>query len=112
VTSTDVLAKETFYGDTDLNGSINPADYTNIDNGYAMGLTGWANGDFNYDNLVNAADYSLADEAYVLQASEGSPPGTPLASALGSVAAVPEPTSLALVAISMGGLLVRRRGHR
>jgi autotransporter-associated beta strand protein len=75
--TTDVLTKETFFGDTDLNGTVNAADYSRIDNGYASNLTGWINGDFNYDGTVNAADYSMIDLAYALQSSNGSPLNSP-----------------------------------
>jgi pectinesterase len=69
----DVAMKETFFGDADLSGSVNAADYSAIDNGYAMNLTGWSNGDFNYDGVVNAADYSLIDTAFALQSTPGGP---------------------------------------
>jgi autotransporter-associated beta strand protein len=113
--TTDVLAKATFFGDSDLNGSVNAADYSRIDNGYAFGLTGWVNGDFNYDGTVNATDYSLIDNAMAFQSSGGNPIGTaPLAAALavadgGGSAEVPEPASLGLLATVAGGLLMRRR---
>jgi hypothetical protein len=71
--SGDVLIKETFFGDTDLNGTVNPANYWSIDNGYANLLTCWVNGDFNYDGTTNAADYSLIDTAYAFQSTDGAP---------------------------------------
>jgi hypothetical protein len=67
VAVTDVLVKYTYYGDTDLSGSVDSADYSKLDNGYSMGLTGWGNGDFNYDGSTNASDYSIIDTTYVFQ---------------------------------------------
>jgi hypothetical protein len=90
VASTDVLIKSTFFGDTDLSGSDNAADYSAIDNGYAMHLTGWSNGDMNGDGTVNAADYSLTDIAYAFQSAAGAP--------LAAVANVPDAPVTPLIA--------------
>ena len=63
--ASDVLVKFTYYGDADLNGKIDAADYSHIDNGAnsAGTLSGWVNGDFNYDGVINGADYTLIDNA-------------------------------------------------
>jgi hypothetical protein len=69
VTSTDVLVKNTFYGDADLSGKVDGTDYSMIDVGYNNhgALTGWVNGDFNYDGHIDGSDYSLIDNAFNLQ---------------------------------------------
>jgi hypothetical protein len=67
VTTTDVLVKYTYYGDTDLNGGVDGSDYTRIDNGFLNHLTGWSNGDLNYDGIINGSDYTLIDNAYNMQ---------------------------------------------
>jgi hypothetical protein len=69
----DVLVKYTYYGDADLSGAVDGADYSLIDNGFNAGLSGWVNGDFNYSNSVDGADYALIDNAF------NSQPATPLA---------------------------------
>jgi subtilase family serine protease len=69
--TTDVLFKYTYYGDANLDGSVNGSDYTLVDNGFHNGFTGWQNGDFNYDNTIDGSDYSLIDNLYNTQ-------GTPL----------------------------------
>lgn len=58
-----ILVKFTYYGDADLNGKVDAADYSHIDAGANSGgtLTGWAWGDFNYDGVINATDYTLID---------------------------------------------------
>ena len=76
VTNTDVLVKYTYYGDALLTGSVTAADYLQIDNAFdynsahpSTPLTGWNNGDFNYDGAVNGDDYTLIDNAYNSQGS-------------------------------------------
>ncbi len=81
VTSTDVLIKYTYYGDTNLDGVIDGSDYSRIDNGYLTHLTGWASGDFNYDGVVNGSDYTLIDNAFNMQ-------GASLAASIASPQAV------------------------
>jgi hypothetical protein len=112
----DVLVKYTYYGDTNLDGHIDGTDYSRIDNGVNMNLTGWYNGDFNYDGVINGSDYTLIDNAYNTQGASladqiASPSAEPTAQ-IGSptgVSAVPEPTSLGLLALGAVGLLGRRR---
>jgi hypothetical protein len=116
--TTDVLVKNTFFGDTDVSGDINAADYSATDNGYAMGLTGWFNGDFNYDGSVNAADYSLIDSAFMLQSTDGGPlaSATPQAAVLaalptGRASAVPEPATAGFLVASAFAAARRRRSR-
>ena len=67
VTNSDVIVKFTYYGDANLNGIVGDSDGSGsrdeeqLDNGYINHLTGWTNGDFNYDGVVNGADYTLYD---------------------------------------------------
>src|SRR5439155_4491679 len=106
LSSGDVVLKETFFGDANLDGSVNSQDYSLIDFNVTNGgtATGGVNGDFNYDGVVNAADYSLIDTAYAFQSVAGSPGAVaPLAVALAatsSSAAVPEPASFGLLAVA------------
>ncbi len=67
VTATDVLVRYTYYGDANLDGVVNAADYLKVDAGYVMKTTGWANGDFNYDGVVDGSDYTLVDNAFNTQ---------------------------------------------
>jgi hypothetical protein len=64
--ATAVLVRYTYYGDSNLDGTVNAADYTRIDAGYiaAGQLTGWVNGDFNYDGVIDGSDYTLMDNAF------------------------------------------------
>jgi PEP-CTERM motif len=115
----DVLVKYTYYGDALLNGNVSAGDYVQIDNGFNMHLTGWYNGDFNYDSVINGDDYALIDNAYNTQGSVSfagisAGPADMVASNTSQIAgesssAVPEPGSLTLLTIGAGGLLSRRR---
>jgi hypothetical protein len=71
VAATDVLVKYTFYGDANLDGVVNIADHTDVDAGFISEgrLTGWANGDFDYDDAIDGSDYTLIDNAFNLQST-------------------------------------------
>jgi hypothetical protein len=112
VAAGDVLVRYTYYGDATLDGKVDGSDYSRIDNGALLHLTGWGNGDFNYDGVVNGSDYTLIDNVYNTQ-------GAQIASASGEVAAstaqiagsgaVPEPGTLSILSLAAVGALRRRR---
>jgi hypothetical protein len=49
---------------------VTAADYLAIDNGFNSGgtLSGWQNGDFNYDDQINGDDYTLIDNSFNMHA--------------------------------------------
>jgi fibronectin-binding autotransporter adhesin len=112
----DILLKTTYYGDANLNGVVDGSDYSLIDNGFINNLTGWYNGDFNYDGVVNGSDYTLIDNAFNSQgASLASAIASPNAIATAQIAgsaAVPEPASIAIVALGSLSLLGTRRRRK
>jgi Ca2+-binding RTX toxin-like protein len=59
VDASSVLVKFTRYGDANLDGAVNGADFARLAGNF--GRTGrlWSNGDFNYDEGVNGADFAL-----------------------------------------------------
>lgn len=98
----DVLVKYTYNGDADLNGKIDADDYFRIDSGFALKLTGYRDGDFDYNGIVDADDYFLIDNAFVNQNGV-------LGLDAPASAAVPEPSTIALLATALSGLVARRR---
>jgi hypothetical protein len=117
--SNDVLVKYTFFGDADLNGSVDTSQDFDL---YITGLTsggslgGWLYGDFDYNGAVDAAtDFDL----YItgLTGQSGGPLLTAglqgeLQSRIGmAVAAIPEPTTWAVL-IGMGILALRMRRNK
>ena len=134
--STDTLVKYTWNGDANLDGRVTFDDYVKIDTGFNTGRTGWLNGDFNYSGAVNFDDYVLIDIAFNQQngtlgravnwisgddrsAAGLDSPGMSevlqhldqFGGAYGSafLAAVPEPTSLAMLGIGATALVTRKR---
>jgi len=139
ITPTNLIVKYTYYGDTDLNGRVNFDDYVRTDNGFNNHLTGWLNGDFDYNGQVNFDDYVLIDLAFNTQSGtlgralsylDGSnPSGSGMNdAALRKVqehfsefggdyashflAAVPEPTTVALGSVVTSVTLLARRRRR
>ncbi len=117
VGASDVLVKYTYYGDANLDGKVDGADYALIDAGFLSkgALTGWFDGDFNYDGKVDASDYTLIDNAFnnqgaALTAAVADPALSASPAALISSAAVPEPVNATLMIAA--GLATHRRRRR
>jgi len=76
-------------------------------------LTGWYNGDFNYDGFINGSDYTLMDNAFNTQGSqftsEIAGPDVTVAAQIAGVSAVPEPAITGFLPGCVIALLGRRR---
>jgi fibronectin-binding autotransporter adhesin len=116
VSSTSVLVKYTYYGDTNLDGHVDGSDYSRIDGGYLGHLSGWDNGDFNFDGVVDGSDYTLMDNAFNTQgvriAAELAQPDAVPTAQIADPAAVPEPPVLGLLGVGVMALLCRRGTRR
>jgi hypothetical protein len=103
VDDTAVLVKFTRYGDANLDGQVNLADFNALAANFGQSNRFWRQGDFNYDGTVNLQDFNRLAANFGLSAA--GPQVTPHDWArLG--AAVPEP-AVACVALTL--LLPRRK---
>lgn len=105
VTSSDVLIKYTYFGDTNLDGVVDGADVKNAVEGYNFGLTGWYWGDFDYDNQVT---WDEVTRLMQLAALNLPPLPNSGASDSGGTSTIPEPGLLAGV-LPVAMLASRRR---
>ncbi len=102
-------------GDVDLSGAVNVFDLVSINSGgkYGSGTTAiWQQGDFNYDGVTNVFDLVGVNTAGVYGRGNYFPAATAATGVGGSVAAVPEPASLGLVAVAIGLAAAARRRRR
>lgn len=91
-----VRVRYTWYGDVDLNGTVDAADLARFAAAGTPSAT-WSTGDMNLDGTVNADDYALFNLGAALQTGTLHP-------------VVPEPTGLAL--LSLAALCTGRRRRR
>lgn len=106
VEASSVLFRLTRYGDANLDGTVNLGDFNRLAANFGATNSFWHRGDFNYDGNVNLSDFNLLAANFGLSAA--GPEVTPEDWArLG--AAVPEPTSVALLVAGAVALLPRRR---
>jgi hypothetical protein len=112
VDDTSILIAYTRTGDANLDGIVNDDDVTIIGATYAPGVSqpSWALGDFDYNGFVDDDDVTLLGALY-------DPSATPVealaAGPRASLAAVPEPSALALVTMTAAVFIAarfRRRG--
>jgi len=98
--SKSISVKYAYYGDANLDGTVNTSDFTAMASHFNATSGVWAGGDFNYDGVVNALDFNA------LASNFGSVLSAPV---LGSV--VPEPVSISAIAMGLTMIVRRRRGR-
>jgi autotransporter-associated beta strand protein len=107
----------TLLGDANLDGKVNGSDFNLMATNFNQAVTaGWDKGDFNYDGKVNGNDFVLLAanfNQFASQSADSSADAAALddfAAANGiSLASVPEPASIGLLAVGALGLFTRRR---
>jgi len=87
--ASSVIVKYTWFGDSNLDGMVDGADYALIDTGFTSGgtLGGWVFGDYDYSGTVDGSDYALIDTGFISQN-----------------AVLPEPTTLGLLGLGAMGM--------
>jgi autotransporter-associated beta strand protein len=98
--STSVTIMATLPGDTDLSGSVNLSDLGILIGNFGKPGT-WATGDFNYDGTVNLTDLGNLIGNF----GQSAPVSSSVVIAGMGVRTVPEPSTLALLAVGLSGLL-------
>ena len=98
----------TLLGDANLDLTVNSEDFTPFSTNLGQN-GGWDKGDFNYDGTVNAEDFTPFSHNLNQTASLAAMAGSLEAANGLSLANVPEPGSIALLAAGTMGLLARRR---
>ena len=98
-------------GDANRSGAVDIQDQSLVTNNWQSPATNWAGGDLNGDGFVDIQDLTLVTNNW--QATSSFSQSVSLladsGSVGGSVSAVPEPASLAVLAIGGAALLARRR---
>jgi hypothetical protein len=109
------------YGDTNLDGLVNGADFATIVTSLGKSVSGgWQAGDFNYDGVVNSTDFTLFIANFGKSASGASIdlPSSDWAALYAyasandiSLVSVPEPDCIGLLGMAGLALYARRRPH-
>jgi hypothetical protein len=107
VSGNAVLTRLTRYGDANIDGAVNLSDFNRLASSFGQSGKFWQDGDFNYDGTVNLGDFNLLAGNFGLSAagSEVTPQDW-----ANLAAAIPEPSSLGLLATA--GLLASRKRRR
>jgi T5SS/PEP-CTERM-associated repeat protein/autotransporter-associated beta strand protein len=104
IDASSVLARGTFIGDANLDGTVNALDFNFLASDFGSSDAVWTGGDFNYDGQVDSLDFDAL--ALNFNATLNTSP----TSALGAV--VPEPATLGVMLSTMLLPLRRRRAQR
>jgi hypothetical protein len=103
----------TLLGDANLDGTVNGDDFSQFSHNLGQSGMSWDDGDFNYDGTVNSEDFASFSHNLGQTDSLASPTAGVLEAANGiSLANVPEPASIGLLALGVVGVLAQRRRYK
>jgi hypothetical protein len=103
VDGTAVLVRYTYAGDANIDGKVDTLDFNSLAGNFGGSGKVWSQADFNYDGVVDTLDFNNLAANFGQQLAE--PGGANTAAG----ALIPEPTSLAVLAMP---LLLVARGWR
>jgi autotransporter-associated beta strand protein len=110
VDNTAMLVAWTAYGDANLDGLVNLADFNRLAGGFGTPAGAvWGQGDFNYDGAVGLTDFNRLAANFGVTAGPGGPTPADWATLM---ARIPEPASAVYVGLSALLLATRRRRRR
>jgi hypothetical protein len=106
VDASSVLFRYTRYGDANLDGTVNLADFNRLAGNFGSTTANWDQGDFNFDSTVNLQDFNRLAANFGQVARPGGPTPQDWANL---AAAIPEPSIMGYFTLVGVGLLRRRR---
>jgi hypothetical protein len=109
VSPADAIARTTRYGDANLDGLVNLADFNRLAANFGSTSGVWSQGDFDYNGTINLQDFNRLAANFGQQAAGTSVTPDDWANLAG---AIPEPASLSLLALGALPLMRRRRAAR
>ncbi len=124
LTSGEIELKYTLVGDANLDGTVNGSDFSILAANFGLGVTNWDQGNFLYGSSVNGSDFSALAANFGQGDSGAAVTVTPadvaaldaFAAANGlpapTIAAVPEPASIGLLALGTVTALSRRQRRK
>jgi hypothetical protein len=79
------------YGDANLDGLVNLADFNRLATNFGNGCVGWAGGDFDGNDLVGLSDFNILASNFGLPPLSAQPTAQEWSALAAAAAAVPEP---------------------
>ncbi len=121
LSSGEIELKYTLLGDANLDGTVNGSDFSVLAANFGLGVTNWDQGNFLYGSSVNGSDFSALAANFGQGDSGAAATVTPADIAaldafaaannlpMPTIAAVPEPATIGLLAVGSASLMARKR---
>jgi hypothetical protein len=109
VDSNSILVSIAHLGDANRNGVVDIQDQSLVTNNWQQPGMNWAGGDLNLDGFVDIQDLTIVTNNWQQTSSFNQTVSQLDNGVIGGTTAVPEPASLAAIAVGGLTLLVRRR---